>query len=131
MTQFSNVYPIMSKYLVDLCDPAAVIEKTAILQMAFTRDITDPIYMPVTRDLSEGKRLTILKWLANPIMPIPPPPKGTKDAPPSRIPKESPAPAGQPLTDKQRQLKNAVRAKNGFRFTFKEIKDLYKDGKAQ
>lgn len=63
MQQFSNLYPIMSKYLVDLGDRDAVLEKKEILLFAFSQDIDSPIYMPVTRDLSESKRLTILKWL--------------------------------------------------------------------
>jgi hypothetical protein len=71
MTQYSNLYLIMSKYLVDLKDPNALIARKNILMFAFTRDINDPTYMPVTRDLSENKRLTILKWLENPIIDTP------------------------------------------------------------
>ena len=67
MIQYSNLYPIMSKYLVDLSDPEAIKKKKDIVEFAFSRDIDDPIYMPVTRDLSENKRLTILKWLQNPM----------------------------------------------------------------
>jgi len=63
MQQFSNLYPIMSKYIVDLGDRDAVLAKKEILLFAFSQEIHSPIYMPVTRDLSEGKRLTILKWL--------------------------------------------------------------------
>ncbi|MDG1332705.1 MAG: hypothetical protein P8P74_10265 [Crocinitomicaceae bacterium] len=63
MQQFSNLYPIMSKYLVDLASREAVLSKRKILLFAFSQDINSPMYMPVTRDLSEGKRLTIMKWL--------------------------------------------------------------------
>ena len=63
MQQFSNLYPIMSKYLVDLGNRDAVLERAKILEFAFTQNIKSPMYMPVTRDLSEGKRLTIVKWL--------------------------------------------------------------------
>lgn len=63
MTQYSNLYPIMSKYLVDLSDPKSMQRAKDILIFAFSRHIEDPLYMPVTRDLSEAKRITILKWL--------------------------------------------------------------------
>jgi hypothetical protein len=63
MQQFSNLYPIMSKYIVDLGNREAVLAKRDIVHFAFDQDINSPIYMPVTRDLSEGKRQTILRWL--------------------------------------------------------------------
>ncbi|NEO96089.1 MAG: hypothetical protein F6K56_40465 [Moorea sp. SIO3G5] len=61
--QYGNLYPIMSKRLVDLGDYGSVRENRAILELAFSRDIHDPNYMPVNRDLSNAKRLTILRWL--------------------------------------------------------------------
>ena len=61
--QYGNLYPIMSRRLVDLNNPASVYLHRTILLLAFSLDIRDPNYMPVTRDLSEGKRLTIVKWL--------------------------------------------------------------------
>ena len=66
LTQFSNLYPIMSKGFIDLSDRAAVLANREFLQLAFSRPITDPNYMPVTRDLSEPKRQMLLKWLADP-----------------------------------------------------------------
>lgn len=42
----------------------------AILQFAFSRDVGDPTFMPVTRDLSRAKRRMILKWLALPDLPV-------------------------------------------------------------
>jgi len=68
MSRYGNLYPIMSKYLIDLNDPEALIKKTEILLFSFTRTIEDPLYMPVTRDLSESKRQTIIKWLKNPVV---------------------------------------------------------------
>jgi hypothetical protein len=62
--QYGNLYPIMSKLVVRLSDPASVYEHRNLLTLAFSLDICDPNYMPVTRDLSQGKRETILKWLA-------------------------------------------------------------------
>ncbi|MEA1675983.1 hypothetical protein [Nitrospirillum sp. BR 11163] len=61
--QYANLYPIMSQRLVHLNDPLSVYRHREILSLAFSLDITDPNYMPVTRDLSEGKRQTIVKWL--------------------------------------------------------------------
>jgi hypothetical protein len=66
LQQFSNLYPIMSKGFIDLSDRAAVLANRDILQLAFSRSIEDPNYMPVTRDLSEPKRQMLLRWLANP-----------------------------------------------------------------
>ena len=38
-----------------------------LLRISFEKEITDPNYMPVTRDLSPTKRLMILEWLENPL----------------------------------------------------------------
>jgi hypothetical protein len=65
-TQYGNLYPIMSKYVVDLADYDAVVERVAILKLAFSLPMSDPNHMPVTRDLGEGDRQTILKWLSSP-----------------------------------------------------------------
>jgi hypothetical protein len=65
-TQYGNLYPIMSKYVVDLSDYNAVVERVAILQLAFSLPMCDPNHMPVTRDLGDGDRQTILKWLSSP-----------------------------------------------------------------
>jgi hypothetical protein len=61
--QYGNLYPIMSKRLVDLGDYDSVRKNRAILELAFSLDINDPNSMPVTRDLSRAKRVTILRWL--------------------------------------------------------------------
>lgn len=63
MTQYGNLYPVMSRMLVDLSDYDSVIKFRALLELAFTLPVSDPNFMPVTRDLSEGKRQTIIKWL--------------------------------------------------------------------
>jgi hypothetical protein len=52
--------------VVDLNDYDAVVERIAILQLAFSLPIEDPNHMPVTRDLSAGDRVTILKWMNSP-----------------------------------------------------------------
>jgi len=66
MQQYGNLYPIMSKHLVDLGDYASVVEHLKILELAFSLPIEDPNHMPVTRDLSDGKRDMILTWMKTP-----------------------------------------------------------------
>ncbi|MBD2512150.1 hypothetical protein H6G91_33855 [Nostoc muscorum FACHB-395] len=61
--QYNNLYPIMSKRLVNLSNYESVKENRDILELAFSLDISNPNYMPVTRDLSVFKQETILKWL--------------------------------------------------------------------
>lgn len=61
--QYGNLYPIMSKYVVDLGDYDSVVRHVDILKLAFALPMSDPNHMPVTRDLSEDKRAIILKWL--------------------------------------------------------------------
>lgn len=61
--QYGNLYPIMSKRLVDLGDYDSVRKHRSILELAFALDINDPNSMPVTRDLSKPRRATILRWL--------------------------------------------------------------------
>ncbi|MCY7297257.1 hypothetical protein [Alteromonas sp. a30] len=63
MTQYGNLYPVMSRMLVDLSDYDSVVKFRALLELAFTLPQRDPNFMPVTRDLSAGKRQTIIKWL--------------------------------------------------------------------
>lgn len=63
LTQYANLYPIMSKQLIDLADPADVLRHRDLLRLVFSADIADPNHMPVTRDLSEAKRRLVLRWL--------------------------------------------------------------------
>jgi hypothetical protein len=127
MTQFANLYPIMSKYIVDLKDPQKVIEQKDILTFAFSRDARDPLCMPVTRDLPDAKRQTILKWLANPQFAKQPGSKGDHDIiAESKVVTlaSSPAKTGQALTERQQNLKDAMRAKSGALLTFDNIDNL-------
>ena len=96
LTQYGNLYPIMSKYVVDLTNYDAVIERTSILQLAFSLPMHDPNHMPVTRDLSAGDRDTILKWLSNPG----PDGKPLLGSPPTQpVAIEAPATPAEPPTD--------------------------------
>ncbi len=123
MIQFSNLYPIMSKYFIDLADPEALIAKKDILIFAFTRDISDPIYMPATRDLSEQKKQTILKWLNAPVVDTDTPPAVLVAA---KLPQKAEAPAADsPVSDAQQRLKNIVRAKNGAGFAPFDIDQIF------
>ncbi|HEY4602998.1 MAG TPA: hypothetical protein VIH08_01520, partial [Blastococcus sp.] len=61
--QYGNLYPIMSRRLVDLGDYDAVREEAGIIELAFSRPLGDPNHMPVTRELSEAKRAMVLSWL--------------------------------------------------------------------
>ena len=63
LQQYGNLYPIMSRHLVDLGDYGSVTQHRSLLDLAFSLPVSDPNYMPVTRDLSAAKRDTILKWL--------------------------------------------------------------------
>lgn len=60
---YAALYPIMSRHLFDIANYDQVVAHRAALRLAFNRDIDDPNYMPVTRDLSASKRAIIIKWL--------------------------------------------------------------------
>jgi hypothetical protein len=87
LTQYGNLYPLMSKRLVDLSSYDSVVANLAIIRLSFSLPLEDPNSMPVTRDLSANKRQTILKWLdaKDPLTGLPPrgetpPPKPTRAA---------------------------------------------------
>lgn len=116
--QFGNVYPLMSKYIVNLNSEQAVSERTRILIYAFTRDINDTFYMPVTRDISEAKRQTIVKWLQNPLPGTGAPRTRTMAAP---IDPESAANTTLNETEQIKKVKELTFKKNGAKtFTNKQ-----------
>ena len=125
MTQFSNLYPIMSKYFIDLSDPQALIANKEILIFAFDREITDPLYMPATRDLSDSKRRTIIKWLKNPILSR----KGKKgkiaqEKEQLRMLESEGSMLAKEATEMQKKLKALTDAKNGSTQNFQDLKSL-------
>lgn len=63
LTQFGNLYPIMSQKLFNIADPAEVKRNARLLRLAFGLDISDPNYMPVTRDLSKSKLQMVRDYL--------------------------------------------------------------------
>jgi hypothetical protein len=65
LQQYANLYPAM-RSVVDLSDYHQVVSRRSVLELALNLPPEDPNHMPVTRDLSPGKRATILKWLSEP-----------------------------------------------------------------
>lgn len=63
MTQYANLYPLMSKGVFNLADKNVVDKNAEILQLVFSKDRKDPNYMPATRDLSGYKSKVILDYL--------------------------------------------------------------------
>ena len=66
LQQYANLYPVM-RPIVDLANYASVLSRRRILKNVFSAPVTDPNYMPVTRDLSNSKRDMLLKWLDYPL----------------------------------------------------------------
>jgi hypothetical protein len=62
LQQYANLYPVMRKVL-DLDDYTSVIAHKDMLSYVFGLPTDNPNFMPVTRDLSGGKRKLILDWL--------------------------------------------------------------------
>jgi hypothetical protein len=79
--QYAKLYPIMSKYVVDLSDYASVVARLSVLNLAFSLPEDNPNHMPVTRDLGSEDRRMILKWLAT---------KGPDGLPPLGTPRVAP-----------------------------------------
>lgn len=128
MIQYSNLYPIMSKYLVNLADPVALKSRKDILIFAFSRDINDTMHMPVTRDLSKAKRQTILNWLNSSGIAVEAIPKSFSESIGQSKPKhQNPVPASTPLTDVQLKFRNATKAKNGATRSLPDDSDLFEN----
>ncbi len=66
LQQYADLYPVM-KPIVDLSSYSDVVAKGSMIRAVLSLPVTDPNYMPVTRDLSQSKREMILAWLSNPI----------------------------------------------------------------
>jgi hypothetical protein len=65
LQQYANLYPAM-RNVVDLSDYHQVVSRRPVLELALNLPPEDPNHMPVSRDLSPGKRATVLKWLSEP-----------------------------------------------------------------
>lgn len=53
------------KTIIDLADRDSVIQNVDAIRYVLNLAVEHPHYMPVLRDLSEGKRKTILNWLSS------------------------------------------------------------------
>lgn len=100
--QYGNLYPIMSRHLVDLGDYDSVVRHLRALVHSFALPVADPNSMPVSRDLSANKRAGILKWLTTPGpdgLPLRGEPAAYRAPPPPRYaapPPQKPAAAAPP-----------------------------------
>ena len=63
LLQYAILYPFMDSIFM-LSDPAVFQQNIAAFQAVLSYPVTDPRYMPVTRDMSRDKRQRILEWLA-------------------------------------------------------------------
>ncbi|GAA2149448.1 hypothetical protein FHX52_2659 [Humibacillus xanthopallidus] len=112
LTQFANLYPIMSRGFIDLSDEAAVRENRDLLILSFTRPMTDPNHMPVTRDLSAAKRRMLVAWLESLNEPV------TSEDGAGRRPVPGHRPGGPPLAEPAPDHDVAVDSKSRFAHTF-------------
>jgi hypothetical protein len=91
--QFGNLYPVMSRRLIDLNRYEDVVQSRAVLALSLALPLDDPNHMPVSRDLSESKRRMLLAWLnerdANGYVLRRDPPAGAPERPVSPAPVES------------------------------------------
>ena len=62
-TLYANLFPLMSRRLINLADYNEVAERRQLLRFSFALPVSSPGYMPVTRDLSRDKLQAILEWL--------------------------------------------------------------------
>jgi hypothetical protein len=62
MMQYAVLYPYMDSIFV-LSDPEVYKQNIAAFKKVLSLPITDPGYMPVTRDMSSDKRKALLAWL--------------------------------------------------------------------
>jgi hypothetical protein len=62
LQQYAKLYPFMDS-IFQLDDPNVIKQNIAAFKRVLNLPITDPRYMPVTRDMSRDKRQLILDWL--------------------------------------------------------------------
>jgi hypothetical protein len=61
---YARLYPGMKSRL-DISDQQTVVGFAPVIHAMMSKNISDPAYMPVTRDLSPSKMKMIVSWLAN------------------------------------------------------------------
>lgn len=62
LQQYAKLYPFMDS-IFQLDDPVVIQQNIAAFRMVLNIPVSDPRYMPVTRDMSRDKRQLILEWL--------------------------------------------------------------------
>lgn len=61
LTQFGRLYPVMARF--GLSDHESVKKNASMIRRVLELEFSQPLHMPVTRDLSESRRQLILKWM--------------------------------------------------------------------
>jgi hypothetical protein len=64
MAAYARLYPGM-KSILDIGDPTTVSGFAPVILARMKAPVTDPAFMPVTRDLSPTKTQMVLQWLAS------------------------------------------------------------------
>jgi hypothetical protein len=65
LSQYAKLYPFMdSLFPPGLADPTVYQQNIKAFEAVLSLPVTDPRYMPVTRDMSRDKRNVLLAWLA-------------------------------------------------------------------
>ena len=65
LSQYAKLYPFMdSLFPPGLADPTVYQQNIKAFEGVLSLPISDPRYMPVTRDMSRDKRNVLLAWLA-------------------------------------------------------------------
>jgi len=62
LQQYAKLYPFMVGVM-NIADLQTIQSNIAALQMVLNLPVTDPRYMPVTRDMSRDKRQLLIEWL--------------------------------------------------------------------
>lgn len=62
LKQYANLYPIMSKGLYDFSQQKVADANADSMLFAFSKEVDDPGYMPVTRDLSSAKKKALITY---------------------------------------------------------------------
>ncbi len=65
LQQYANLYPVMSQRIFNFADQAQADANAHLLLFVFSKNVLDPDYMPVTRDLSAGRREILIRYFRN------------------------------------------------------------------
>ncbi|OLT12827.1 hypothetical protein BJF78_23485 [Pseudonocardia sp. CNS-139] len=90
LAQYGDLYPWMTRFgpQLDMAEYEHIAAQREAIVDVLGRDVTDPRYMPVSRDMSGSRRKAVLTWLTNlgpdgrPLLGAPPVPAPRPPAPP-------------------------------------------------